>query len=205
MNKYHVHSCPSHVKYGKFRSLKQKKRQRPVDFITSGLALKQSPGYDWRVCNNQRDFVIIGQYLFLFLIRENDSHLLKGYCCACYKKKKKKLSAEQLINWACLHCGTSAGADQPIIIIQGCLFFLHCQSWCTSRASGLTPQSLVKVMLGSQWHSGLQPDNVCSVFLSSSALIAERWSVCVWPDKNTGTFTEWLYWPLVYIYFRVKH
>lgn len=46
MNKYHVHSCPSHVKYGKFRSLKQKKRQRPVDFITSGLALKQSPGYD---------------------------------------------------------------------------------------------------------------------------------------------------------------
>lgn len=70
------------------------------------------------------DFVVTDSCLFLLLIIENYSHVLKGYCSTRYKK----VSVEQLINWACLlHC-TQSQTDQAIIIIQGCLFFLHGES-----------------------------------------------------------------------------
>lgn len=48
--------------------------------------LENSCGDGWRVYNNHLRLVVIRQYLFLFLIKENDYHLLKGYCSARYKR-----------------------------------------------------------------------------------------------------------------------
>lgn len=74
----------------------------------------------WSVCV----FVVIWTYLFLFLIKVNDSHLLSSYCCACHKGFQQN---SWLIERVFMRC-TRAGPNQPIIIIQRCLFSLCCQS-----------------------------------------------------------------------------
>lgn len=61
-------------------------RHFAIDLIASGLARKFLTIDGWSVCKNPSGFVVIGQYLFLLLIKENDSHLLKGYCFASYKR-----------------------------------------------------------------------------------------------------------------------
>lgn len=140
------------------------------------------------------DFVVTDSCLFLLLITENYSHVLKGYCCTRYKKKK--VSAEQLINWACLlHC-TQSQTDRAIIIIQGCLFFLHGESWQVGWAGGFTERGPGwQEMLSRQRGTGSRQDEVYSVRQSSETprwlkVDTSRWADCAedaWQGRGKQT------------------